>query len=170
MTPRQSSRADSIDLFIKLDGTTEYWMQIKNICLFLSLFPIRISIPYRSYPRHWKSNQTTPLKPKTLSERLKKHRLELGWFQRDAAAKIGISIASFSDWERGITPPSRRMKEKIQEFLEYSPMPTPKQQCFYYCQTCGISESSSERCLFESVCKRLDKNRLHSKVHADDSH
>jgi len=38
-------------------------------------------------------------------------------FQREAAAKIGISIASLSKWECGVTKPSHRMTSVIQKFL-----------------------------------------------------
>jgi DNA-binding XRE family transcriptional regulator len=131
-------------------------MQIKNICLLLSLGPIHVSRPYRPFPRHWKSNQQHPAQPKTLGEQIKGYRLELGWFQREAAIKIGISSTSLSNWERGVTRPSRRMKKKIQDFLEYTPVPIPKQQHFSACQICGISEVSSERCLFENLCNKLD--------------
>src|ERR1700722_1814822 len=105
-------------------------MQLKNVRLLLSLCPLHISRPYRAPPRHWKSNQKAPARPKTLGEQIKKHRLELRWLQRDVAAKIGISSPSISDWERGITSPSRRMKKKIREFLDYKPIPMLKKQPF----------------------------------------
>jgi DNA-binding XRE family transcriptional regulator len=128
---------------------------IKNILLLLSRCPVQISRPRRPYPRHWKLNQRSPLQPLTLGEQIKMHRLELHWLQSDVAAKIGTSSASISNWERGIKPPSRRMKRKIQEFLGYTPPArVPKEQgprqC---CWTCGISETSPERCLFERICK-----------------
>ena len=130
-------------------------MQLKNIRLLLSLCPVHISHPYRPKPRHWKSNQKIPKQPQTFGERIKKHRLELGWFQRDVAAKIGISSTSISDWERGVTFPARRMKKKIQEFLEHEPKPIPKKQLLNLCATCGISQISSARCLFEKVCNQF---------------
>jgi transcriptional regulator with XRE-family HTH domain len=95
------------------------------------------------------------LQPQTFGEQLRKHRLELHWLQIDVAAKIGSSSASVSDWERGITSPSRRMTKKIQEFLGYTPkvLVRKKGSPNLYYSTCGISEASSERCLFEAVCK-----------------
>jgi transcriptional regulator with XRE-family HTH domain len=142
---------------------------LKNIRLFLSLFPAHISLPYHPKPRHWKSNQSVPAVPKTDGERIKKHRLELGLFQRDAAARIGISCVTLSDWERGITIPRPRMRKKIREFLNYTraTIPCAKKQ-FHYCRICRISESSPERCLFESVCKYPAKSNLSSEVHTTD--
>jgi transcriptional regulator with XRE-family HTH domain len=99
--------------------------------------------------------QRIPVQPQTLGEQIKKHRLELHWLQSDVAAKIGISSASVSNWERGITSPSRRMTKKIREFLGYTPpVPVPRKRSpDSYCWKCGISETSPERCLFEKVCK-----------------
>jgi transcriptional regulator with XRE-family HTH domain len=64
-------------------------------------------------------NQRIPSQPQTLGEQIKKHRLELHWLQTDVAAKIGISSASVSNWERGTTIPSRRLTKRIAEFLSY---------------------------------------------------
>jgi len=130
-------------------------LHIKNILLLLSLCPVQTSRPRRPYPRHWKLNQRIPVQPQTLGEQIKKHRLELHWLQSDVAAKIGISSASVSNWERGITPPSRRMTKKIREFLGYTPpVPVPRKRSpDSYCWKCGISETSPERCLFERFCK-----------------
>jgi transcriptional regulator with XRE-family HTH domain len=98
----------------------------------------------------------------TLGEQLRKHRLELLWLQTDVTAKIGVSSASVSDWERGITSPSRRLTKKIQEFPGYTPKAlVRKKRCpNSYCLTCGIFEASSERCLFEAVCKLFNKSSM----------
>ena len=128
---------------------------IKNILLLLSLCPFQISRTCRPYPPHWKSNQRIPLQPQTLGEQIKTHRLKLHWLQTDVAAKIGISSASVSNWERGVTSPSRRMTKKIREFLGYTPpvLVLKKRGLGSYCWKCGISETSPERCLFERICK-----------------
>jgi transcriptional regulator with XRE-family HTH domain len=136
-------------------------LDIKNILLLLSLRPVQISRPRRPYPRHWKLNQQIPLQPQTLGEQIKKHRLELRWLQTDVAAKIGISSASVSNWERGVISPSRRMKKRIQKFLEYAPAVVPRNRIGdFCCHTCGISEISQERCLFEGICKRFNISRM----------
>jgi DNA-binding XRE family transcriptional regulator len=78
-------------------------MQIDNILRFLSLRPVHITHRYQPKPRYWRSTQQIPEAPQTLGGKIKKHRLKLGLFQRTAAAKIGISSATLSDWERGVT-------------------------------------------------------------------
>jgi DNA-binding XRE family transcriptional regulator len=135
---------------------------IKNILLLLSLFPLQTSRPRQLYPRHWKSNQRIPLHPQTPGEQIKKHRLELHWLQTDVAAKIGISSTSVSNWERGITSPSRRMTKKIQAFLGHNtPTPIPKTDPYdFHCPLCGISNISDERCLFAKICNPLTKNKM----------
>src|ERR1019366_5498419 len=120
-------------------------LHIKNILLLLSLCPVHTSRPHRPYPQHWKSNQRIPLQPQTLGEQIRRHRLELHWFQTDVAAKIGISSASVSNWERGITSPSRRMTKRICEFLNHIlKLPSTVHRNDFHCQTCGISNTSSE--------------------------
>ena len=132
-------------------------LHIKKILLLLSICPVHSSRPYRPYPRHWKSNQRILVQPQTLGAQIKKHRLKLHWLQTDVAAKLGISSTTVSNWERGITSPSRRMTKKIQEFLDCPPKPTPKiQKHSFCCQTCGISNVSTEPCLFEKVCNSFN--------------
>jgi DNA-binding XRE family transcriptional regulator len=136
-------------------------LPIKNILLLLSLFPVQTSRQYQPLPRHWKSNQRVPAQPVTFGEQIKKHRLELRWLQTDVAAKIGISSTSVSNWERGITSPSHRMTKRIREFLDYTPKPVFKvQKNHFHCQTCGISNTSSECCLFEKICNSFTENNM----------
>ena len=136
-------------------------LHIKNILLLLSLCPVHTSRLHRPYPQHWKSNQRIPLQPQTLGEQIRRHRLELHWLQTDVAAKIGISSASVSNWERGITSPSRRMTKRIHEFLNHVPKPAFRvQRSRFCCKTCGISELSSEPCLFEKFCNSFSENNL----------
>jgi transcriptional regulator with XRE-family HTH domain len=136
-------------------------IQLKNIRLLLSLCPFHISRPRHQFPPHWKSNQRVPAQPATLGDQIKKHRLELHWLQTDAAAKIRISSASISNWERGITTPSRRMIKRIHEFLDYAPKPISKVHIINFrCQTCGISNTSSECCLFEKICNSFTEKKM----------
>ena len=144
-------------------------IHLKNIRILLSLCPVKVSRPHRPLPRHWKSNQQAPSQPQTLGEQIKKHRLELHWLQTGVATKIRISSTSISNWERGITSPSRRMIKRIREFLDYTPKPVSKvQRSDFSCQMCGISNTSSERCLFEKVCNTFTENRMESQVHTTD--
>ena len=138
-------------------------LHFKNILLLLSFCPVQISRPRRPYPRHWKSNQRIPLQPQTLGEQIKKYRLELHWLQRDVAARIGISSTSVSNWERGIISPSRRMTKRIQEFLDCAPKLIPKvHRIDFRCKTCGISNTSSECCLFEKLCNPFIESKMQS--------
>jgi transcriptional regulator with XRE-family HTH domain len=101
------------------------------------------------------------MQPQTLGEQIKNHRLELHWLQTDVAAKVGISSTSVSNWERGITSPSRRMTKKIQEFLDCLPKPTPKiQRKSFCCRMCGICNVSIQPCLFEKTCNSFTENRM----------
>jgi DNA-binding XRE family transcriptional regulator len=138
-------------------------ISLKNICLLLSLCPVRISRPRPLFPPHWKSNQQAPAEPQTLGEQIKKHRLELHWLQARVAQKIGVCSTSISNWERGVTSPSRRMKKQIQEFLKFTPPPKlipMTQKGNFCCQTCGISNTSSEPCPFDKICNSLTENKM----------
>jgi DNA-binding XRE family transcriptional regulator len=134
-------------------------MQLKHILHFLSFGPFRSSRRYHPCPPHWKSNQQIATQPQTLGEKIKKHRIELRMFQREAAAKIGVSSTSLSKWECGATKPSRRMTKGIQKFLNDTTGAVPKQR-FFSCEICGISEDLKQLCLFEKVCKQLQENQL----------
>ena len=136
-------------------------IQLKNIRLLISLCPVQVSRPLRPYPRHWKSNQQAPKHPQTIGDQIKKHRLELRWLQTDAATKIGVTYTSISNWERGITVPSRRMAKKIQDFLTCEPALIRKMPSHSpCCQTCGIPTNSTERCLFGEICKSFIWSRM----------
>jgi transcriptional regulator with XRE-family HTH domain len=136
-------------------------INLKHLQTMLSLPPVHTSTPRHIFPPHWKSNQQTPTGPKTIGEKIKKHRLDHHWLQRDVAKKIGISSASVSNWERGITSPSRRMTKKIREFFDCPPKPIPKiQRNSFCCRVCGISTVSTEPCLFEKTCNSLTENSM----------
>jgi len=136
-------------------------IDLKHLRILLSLGPVYTSTPRHVFPPHWKSNQRTPANPKTIGEEIKKHRLDHHWLQRDVAKNIGASSTSVSNWERGVTSPSRRMKKKIREFLNSPPKPTPKiQRISFCCWICGISNASTEPCLFERICNSFTENEL----------
>jgi transcriptional regulator with XRE-family HTH domain len=136
-------------------------INLKNLRILLSLGPIHTITPRNVFPPHWKSNQRIPANPKTIGEKIKKHRLNHHWLQRDVAKNIGVSSTSVSNWERGIKSPSRRMTKKIREFLDCPPKSTPKIQSHSFCcQICGISNVSTEPCLFERICNTFTKNNM----------
>src|SRR5438105_1220619 len=92
--------------------------KLTNIMRLLALCPLHITVRQRPYPRHWKSKQLRTLRT-SIGEQIRKHRLELHWRQADVARKLGVTTVSISDWERGVTTPSRRMAKKIENFLNH---------------------------------------------------
>ena len=43
-----------------------------------------------------------PQHPETLGEHIRKRRMDLGFFQRQAAAEIGVSTATLWNWEHRV--------------------------------------------------------------------
>ena len=58
-----------------------------------------------------------PPVPKTLADRLKAKRRELGWTQKTAARQLGIDPCTWSDWERGGTIMVKAHRQRIAEFV-----------------------------------------------------
>jgi DNA-binding XRE family transcriptional regulator len=58
-----------------------------------------------------------PLRPRTIGEKLKKKRLDLGLFQKDVAEIIGVDVNTITLWEKGTYEPSKRFLMKIERFL-----------------------------------------------------
>jgi DNA-binding XRE family transcriptional regulator len=96
-------------------------IHLEKIALLLSLNPVHIKVRRIPYPPHWKTGQKPSNPPQSLGDQIKKHRLELHWLQADLAKVLGVHVVSVSNWERGITAPSRRMRKRIQEFLGDTP-------------------------------------------------
>lgn len=65
----------------------------------------------KGYPQH----------PKTIGQELRKHRMDLGLFQKNVAKLIGVSTDSVTNWELGRTTPDKRFLEKCQLFLKSKP-------------------------------------------------
>jgi transcriptional regulator with XRE-family HTH domain len=63
--------------------------------------------------------------PVTLGDHLRRRRLELGLYQKDAAAKIGVTTSSVWNWEHNWTIDPRYIPRVI-KFLGYNPIPCPK--------------------------------------------
>ncbi len=60
----------------------------------------------------------------TIGEHVRKRRMDLGLFQREVAARIGVTEATVWGWEHGREPELRSMP-KIIEFLGYVPFECP---------------------------------------------
>jgi DNA-binding transcriptional regulator YiaG len=75
------------------------------------------------------SHRQKPGYPKslvTVGDHIRKRRLDLGLFQREAGAQIGVDTATIFNWEsRGVKPEVHFMG-RIITFLGYNPFPEPK--------------------------------------------
>lgn len=61
--------------------------------------------------------------PQTLGQHLKKRRKELGLFQREAAARMGIVKETYANWEKNKTKPVAAQFRPVRTFLGYDPSP-----------------------------------------------
>ncbi len=62
----------------------------------------------------------------TIADHIRKRRLDLGLFQRQVAAQIGVDEASIWNWEKGGVKPEVHFMASIISFLGYNPLPEPK--------------------------------------------
>jgi DNA-binding XRE family transcriptional regulator len=65
----------------------------------------------KKYPKDY------PVRPKTLGEKIRKHRMDLGLFQKDVAKFVGVATDTVRLWEKDRTKPSEMHLRKIKEFL-----------------------------------------------------
>jgi DNA-binding XRE family transcriptional regulator len=63
--------------------------------------------------------------PATLGDHLRRRRLELGLYQKDVAAQIGVTVSTIWNWEHGWTVDFRFIPQII-TFLGYNPIPCPE--------------------------------------------
>jgi transcriptional regulator with XRE-family HTH domain len=57
----------------------------------------------------------------TIGDHIKKRRLELGLFQRDAARLLGVDTSTVTNWEKDRTQPRLCLIPKVIAFLGYDP-------------------------------------------------
>lgn len=55
-----------------------------------------------------------PIIPKTLAEKIRKHRMDMGLFQRDVARFVGVATDTVTNWEKGRHQPNSRYLAKIE--------------------------------------------------------
>jgi len=67
-----------------------------------------------------------PKQLKSLGDHIRKRRLDLGLFQKQAAARIGVDETTIWNWERHESSPRVRDIPAIIRFLGYNPLPVPK--------------------------------------------
>ena len=75
------------------------------------------------------SHPQKPGYPKTLvtiGDHIRKRRLDLGLFQRQAGAQIGVDEGTLWGWEKRGTKPELRHLPGIIRFLCYNPLPEPE--------------------------------------------
>src|ERR1700676_511671 len=61
------------------------------------------------------------IEPQTLGEHILKRRRALGLDQKGAAARLGVTIATVSNWEGGRSYPAIDCMPAVLEFLGYHP-------------------------------------------------
>jgi len=61
---------------------------------------------------------------RTIGDRLRRRRLELGLLQRDVAARLGVNKTTVYNWERKRTAPAPRIRPAVVAFLGHEPSPT----------------------------------------------
>ena len=59
-----------------------------------------------------------PIKLKTLGQKIRKHRMDLGLFQKDVARFVGVVTDTVTLWENGRKEPSKRYLKRIEQFLK----------------------------------------------------
>ncbi|MGB3341233.1 MAG: helix-turn-helix transcriptional regulator [bacterium] len=59
-----------------------------------------------------------PVGPKTLGEKIRKKRMDLGLFQKDVAKFVGVVTDTVTLWEKGRKEPSKRYLKRIEQFLK----------------------------------------------------
>jgi len=64
--------------------------------------------------------------PISLGDHIRKKRLQLGLFQREAAQQLGVNPWTILNWEKGRTEPPIASIPAIVQFLGYDPFPEPK--------------------------------------------
>lgn len=58
-----------------------------------------------------------PVRPKTIGEKLKKKRLDMGLYQKDVAKMLDVDVNTVTNWEKGRCRPSKALLEKIGLYL-----------------------------------------------------
>ena len=67
-----------------------------------------------------------PVKPETVGEHIRKRRMDLELFQRQAAVEINVNAATLWNWEHNQSSPAVRHWPAILVFLGYDPHPEPQ--------------------------------------------
>lgn len=68
-------------------------------------------------------NSAYPKKLTTLGDHIRKRRLDLGLWQKDVAATLGVTVSAVTNWELNRVSPYFTYLPKIIAFLGYTPPP-----------------------------------------------
>jgi DNA-binding XRE family transcriptional regulator len=93
-------------------------LHLENIHRLLELGPVYITVQRLAYPPHWRSGQRFTGSPQSIGFELWRKRMELRLLQAELAKGLGVSAVTISNWERGVSQPSRRIQRRIRGFLE----------------------------------------------------
>ncbi len=80
-------------------------------------------------------------KPVTLSEHLRRRRIELGLYQKDVAARFGVTTSTVWNWENTESV-DLHFVPRVIDFLGYNPIPQPEgllERLAWYKQVNGLS-------------------------------
>jgi transcriptional regulator with XRE-family HTH domain len=95
------------------------------------------------------TSRAYPVSLTTLGDHIRKKRLDLGLFQKDVAAAIGVDNGTITNWEKWRSEPELRFIPKIIEFLGYRPDGTKPvslgETIRHYRQMRGISQKELAR-------------------------
>jgi DNA-binding transcriptional regulator YiaG len=103
---------------------------------FRDYFHVTLSVHHTSA-----SKTEYPNNPRTLNAHIRKRRMDLNLFQREAAQVIGVKECTVYNWERGIPPATRHMPN-ILKFLGYNPLvcnDSTLERLSYYKRTNGLN-------------------------------
>ena len=73
---------------------------------------------------------------------MRRRRLELGLYQKDVAAQIGVTTSTIWNWENGWSSITLCCMPKVIEFIGYNPIPFPEdlmERLAWYKQVNGLS-------------------------------
>jgi transcriptional regulator with XRE-family HTH domain len=59
-----------------------------------------------------------PIRPRTIGEKLKKKRLDMGLFQKDIAKILNVDVNTITNWEIGRHKPCKEFLRKVRGLLQ----------------------------------------------------
>ena len=99
--------------------------------------PHKIEIPFKIQIPKEHTEKTV-----TLGDHLRRRRFELGLYQKNVAAQIGVTTSTIWNWENGWSSITLSCMPKVIEFLGYNPIPCPEdlmEKLAWYKQVNGLS-------------------------------